>query len=117
LATFPLPQFGGTSVLPNGVTVHGFGQDDDGELYALVTNTSADGTGGIVYKLLPAVHLTIQVNGNNVDITWPVAGGRLQTQTALGGTWVDVPNSTETNHVVVPIDSSNASAYYRLAFP
>ena len=50
---FPLPQFGGTAILPNGLTVHGFGEDADGELYALVTNTSANGTGGIVYKLCP----------------------------------------------------------------
>src|SRR5262249_41181265 len=96
---FPLPQFCDTSVLPNAVTVHGFAQDDDGELYALVTNTSANGTGGVVYKILPAVHLTIQIVGNNVDITWPAAGGRLQSQAnGLNGNWVTVPNSTETNH-------------------
>jgi glucose/arabinose dehydrogenase/plastocyanin len=118
LAVFPLPQFGGTSVLPNGVTVHGFAQDGDGELYALVTNTSANGTGGVVYKLLPAVHLTIQLIGDNVDIAWPVAGGQLQSQTnGLTGNWVTVPNSTETNHVIVPIDPSNPSVFYRLAFP
>jgi glucose/arabinose dehydrogenase/plastocyanin len=116
--TFPLPQFGGTSVLPNGLTVHGFAQDGDGELYALVTNTSANGNGGIVYRLLPAVQLTIHVNGNNLDITWPVAGGRLQSQTnGLTGTWFTVPDSTATNHVVVPIDPSNTSVFYRLALP
>jgi plastocyanin len=115
---FPLPQFGDTSVLPNAVTVHGFAQDDDGELYALVTNTSANGTGGVVYKILPAVHLTIQITGNNVDITWPAAGGRLQSQAnGLNGNWVTVPNSTETNHVVVPIDPSDTSVFYRLALP
>jgi glucose/arabinose dehydrogenase/plastocyanin len=118
LDTFPLPQFGATSVLPNGVTVHGFAQDDDGELYALVTNTSANGTGGIVYKILPAVHLTIQIIGNNVDITWPVAGGRLQSQAnSLTGNWVTVPDSTATNHMVVPLDPSDTSVFYRLAFP
>jgi hypothetical protein len=118
LATFPLPQFGGNPVLPNGVTVHGFAQDDDGELYALVTNTSANGTGGIVYKILAPGHLTIKLIGNNVDITWPVAGGRLQSQTnGLNGTWVTVPNSTTTNHVVAPIGPANTSVYYRLAFP
>jgi glucose/arabinose dehydrogenase len=47
---FLLPQFA-TGVLPNGLTVHGFGQDGNGELYAMVTNTPANGTGGIVYKL------------------------------------------------------------------
>ena len=46
---FLLPQFA-AGVLPNGLTVHGFGQDGSGELYALVTNTPANGTGGIVYK-------------------------------------------------------------------
>lgn len=46
---FLLPQFANDQ-LPNQVTVHGFGQDGHGELYALVTNTPANGTGGIVYK-------------------------------------------------------------------
>jgi glucose/arabinose dehydrogenase len=118
IKAFPLPQFGGSAILPNGLTVHGFGQDADGELYALVTNTSANGTGGIVYKLAPAVRLTIQLTGNTVDISWPNAGGRLQAQTnSLGGNWVDVPNSTTTNHVAVPIDSLNGSVFYRLALP
>ena len=47
---FLLPQFA-NGKLPNGLTVHGFGEDGAGELYALVTNTPANGTGGIVYKL------------------------------------------------------------------
>src|SRR3954449_6703992 len=63
IKAFPLFQFGGSAILPNGLTVHGFGEDANGEVYALVTNTSANGTGGIVYKLA-AVRLTIQVSGN-----------------------------------------------------
>ena len=50
---FLLPQFPDDQ-LPNGLTVHGFGEDGDGELYAMVTNTPANGTGGIVYKFVPA---------------------------------------------------------------
>lgn len=54
---FFLPQFASAESpqgqLPDGLTVHGFGQDGDGELYALVTNTPANGTGGIVYKFVP----------------------------------------------------------------
>ena len=46
---FLLPQFA-NGVLPNGLTVHGFGEDGNGEVYALVTNTPANGTGGIVYE-------------------------------------------------------------------
>jgi len=47
---FLIPQFANDK-LPNGLTVHGFGQDEFGELYAMVTNTPPNGAGGIVYKL------------------------------------------------------------------
>src|SRR3954454_13550404 len=50
---FLLPQFA-NGVLPNGLTVHGFGEDENGELYAMVTNTPPNGTGGIVYKFSAA---------------------------------------------------------------
>jgi hypothetical protein len=43
--------FNGNGVLPNGLTVHGFGQDGNGELYALTTNTPSNGTGGVMYKI------------------------------------------------------------------
>ena len=49
---FRLPQFA-TTYLPNGLTVHGFGQDANGELYALATNTPANGTGGVLYAIVP----------------------------------------------------------------
>jgi glucose/arabinose dehydrogenase len=121
IRTIPLPQFG-TEILPNGLTVHGFGEDADGELYALATNTSANGTGGIVYKILPAVRLTFQMSGNELDISWPVAGGRLQAQTnspgvGIGTNWTTVPGSTVTNRVVFPIDPDNGSVFYWLALP
>lgn len=47
---FLLPQFA-NGVLPNGLTVHGFGEDANGELYAMVTNTPSNGTGGIIYRI------------------------------------------------------------------
>ena len=116
---FTLPQFG-SEILPNGQTVHGFGQDANGELYAMATNTPANGNGGVVYKLA-SVRLTAQLSGNLLDLSWPVAGGRLQTQTnspgRIGTNWVTVPGSTTTNHVVVPIDPANGSVFYRLAVP
>jgi len=117
---FLLPQFA-TGILPNGLTVHGFGEDAEGELYALVTNTPANGTGGIVYKLVP-LRLTFQLSGNLLDIFWPVIGARLQAQTnapgvGIGTSWADVPGSAATNHVVVPIDPADGSVFYRLALP
>ena len=101
--------------------MHGFGQDADGELYALVTNTSANGSGGIVYKFV-ALRLAFSRNGNQLDISWPTIAGHLETQTnslSVGGgtNWVTVPGSAATNHVVVPLDQSNGSVFYRLAVP
>jgi hypothetical protein len=49
---FLMPDFP-SDQLPDQLTVHGFGQDGHGELYALVTNTPANGTGGILYKFVP----------------------------------------------------------------
>jgi hypothetical protein len=49
---FLLPQFA-SGALPDGLTVHGFGEDGNGEIYAMLTNTPANGTGGIVYELVP----------------------------------------------------------------
>jgi glucose/arabinose dehydrogenase len=48
---FLMPQFVDDQ-LPNSVTVHGFGEDGNGELYALVTNSPANGTGGVIYKFV-----------------------------------------------------------------
>ena len=120
IQVFSLAQFG-TNIFPNGLTVHGFGQDADGEIYALTTNTSANGTGGVIYKLV-ALRLAFQQFGNLLDISWPVSGGRLQTQTnstsvGLGTNWVTLAGSTATNHVVVSIDAANGSVFYRLAIP
>ena len=121
IKTFPLFQFGGSAILPNGLTVHGFGQDADGELYALVTNTSGNGTGGIIYKLV-ALRLAIQRNGNQLDISWPTITGHLETLTnslsvGLGNNWTTVPGSAATNHLAVPIDQTGATVFYRLALP
>lgn len=122
IKAFPLPQFGGSAILPNGLTVHGFGEDAEGELYALVTNTSANGAGGIVYKLSSAGRLTTQVSGNQLTISWPIVGGRLEAQTnspgsGLGANWSTVAGSTTTNRVIVPLDTASGSVFYRLSFP
>lgn len=117
LNVFTLPQFG-SEILPNGQTVHGFGQDANGELYAMATSTPPNGNGGVVYKLA-SVRLTAKLAGNTLDLSWPVAGGRLQSQTNSvdPANWVTVDNSTVTNHVVVPIDTANVAVFYRLVVP
>lgn len=121
IKAFPLPQFGGSAILPNGLTVHGFGQDADGEIYALATNTSANGTGGIVYKLV-ALRLSVQKTGNQLDLNWPITGARLETQTnslsvGISSNWSTVAGSAATNHVVVTLNQANGSVFYRLVMP
>ena len=117
IKAFPLFQFGGSAILPNGLTVHGFGEDADGELYALVTNTPSNGTGGIVYKLV-AIRLTARRTGDTLEISWPTIAGHLESRSSLtDGSWVTVPGSTTTNRVVVPIDQAGGNAFYRLALP
>ncbi|MGZ4988514.1 MAG: PQQ-dependent sugar dehydrogenase, partial [Limisphaerales bacterium] len=117
LNVFTLPQFG-SEILPSGQTVHGFGQDANGELYAMATSTPPNGNGGVVYKLA-SVRLNAKLLGNTLDLSWPVAGGRLQSQTNTinAANWVTVANSTATNHVVVTVDPGNIDVYYRLVVP
>ena len=60
----------------------------------------------------------IQLTGDMLDISWPNAGGRLQSKTnILSANWVDVPNSTTTNRVIVPIGPGSEGVFYRLALP
>ena len=51
ISEFLLPEFAG-NILPNGLTVHGFGEDANGEIYALATNTAANGAGGGIYQIV-----------------------------------------------------------------
>ena len=119
LNVFTLPQFD-SEILPDGQTVHGFGQDANGELYAMATSSPPNGNGGVVYKLF-SVRLSFQVSSNGLDLSWPVAGARLQSQVNVPGVgittnWSDVPGSTTTNEVAVPIDPTEGSVFYRLIF-
>jgi glucose/arabinose dehydrogenase len=121
IKAFFLPQYG-TNILPNQLTVHGFGQDAKGELYALATNTSANGNGGVVYKLVRAILLSFQRTGGLLTISWSAIGGHLEAQTngpgvGLGTNWFPVPGTSTTNRIVVPIDQGNRSVFYRLAVP
>ena len=47
---FLLPECS-SGILPNGLTIRGFGEDNGGELYVLATNTPSSGAEGVVYAL------------------------------------------------------------------
>src|SRR5579862_5197645 len=117
---FTLPQFN-SEILPNGQTVHGFGQDGNGELYAMATSTPPNGNGGVVYKIFSA-RLNIQPSSNQLGLSWSVPGAQLQAQTNAPGigittNWFNVPGSSGTNSLSVPVDPSQGSVFNRLLFP
>lgn len=68
------------------------------------------------------LRLTVQPANGALDISWPVTGARLQTQTnsravGLATNWITVAGSTATNHVVVPQNPTNGGVFFRLAVP
>lgn len=65
--------------------------------------------------------ITVTAVGNNLTLSWPPdhTGWTLQVQTntlttGLSSNWADVPGSTTTNSVTVPVDSSRGAVFYRL---
>ncbi len=87
------------------------------------TNTLAlDGT----LRLVSTTPATISHNAaaNSLTLSWPAdhTGWRLQAQTnstsaGLGTNWFDVPDSTATNHLTLPLDPAVGSVFYRLVWP
>jgi hypothetical protein len=68
-------------------------------------------------------NLTFQVTGNTLEISWPSdhIGWRLEAQTnalniGLNNNWAEVPNTTTTNKVFLPINPANGTVFFRLAF-
>ena len=63
-------------------------------------------------------------NTGQLTLNWPLdhTGWRLQMQTnslgqGLGTNWVTVPDSANTNQMLIPIDPANGSAFFRLVYP
>ncbi|HTL71670.1 MAG TPA: hypothetical protein VL863_00100 [bacterium] len=74
-------------------------------------------------KATNPTNITILVAGNILTLSWPSdhLGWRLQVQTnnlaqGLGTNWWDVANSTATNQMAIPMNTADASVFYRLAF-
>jgi len=71
-----------------------------------------------------ATNLVAQVSGGQLQLSWPQdhLGWHLQIQTnnlnaGLGTNWVNVPNSTTTNQIFIPINLNNGSVFLRLVYP
>jgi len=66
-------------------------------------------------------NITASVSGGTLTLSWPQdhTGWTLQAQTntlgvGLGTNWVNVPGSTATNAVSVPVNANNGAVFYRL---
>ncbi|HUC83910.1 MAG TPA: LamG-like jellyroll fold domain-containing protein [Candidatus Acidoferrales bacterium] len=69
-------------------------------------------------------NIFLSVSGPNLKLSWPNdhTGWQLQVQTntltaGLGTNWVNVPGSTGTNQITIPINTANGSVFYRLVYP
>jgi hypothetical protein len=69
-------------------------------------------------------NLVAQVSSDQLQLSWPQdhLGWHLQIQTnslnaGLGTNWVNVPNSTTTNQIFIPINPNNGSVFLRLVYP
>lgn len=126
---FLMPQFV-NGRLPNGLTVHGFGQDGTGELYAMTTNTPANGTGGIIYKLAPDLPVPTLVElfravrtDDGVRVEWSLADAaglrslELQRGDRESGPWARVTATPRIEGRVTSVldEEAGADAWYRLS--
>jgi autotransporter-associated beta strand protein len=66
-------------------------------------------------------NITASVSGGNLTLSWPVdhTGWTLQSQTnapgqGLNTVWFDVVGSAATNQIVVPINPTNSSVFFRM---
>ena len=95
-----------------------------GQLQLVVTN--AYGTNITVITLVSPINPTptnivFSVSGTNLTLSWPpdYTGWTLQSQTndassGISTNWVDVVNSATTNQVIVPLNTTNGSVFFRM---
>ena len=71
-----------------------------------------------------ATNIVVQAGDGQLQLSWPQdhLGWHLQIQTnnlnaGLGANWVNVPNSTTTNQIFIPINPNNGSIFLRMVYP
>ncbi|HEY4415056.1 MAG TPA: LamG-like jellyroll fold domain-containing protein [Verrucomicrobiae bacterium] len=97
-----------------------------GQLQLVATN--AYGTNITLITLISPINqnpgpVQYSVAGNVLTLSWPTnLGWTLQAQTnslsvGLSTNWVNVANSSATNQMVIPMNPTNGSVFYRLTLP
>ncbi|HEX3624335.1 MAG TPA: LamG-like jellyroll fold domain-containing protein [Verrucomicrobiae bacterium] len=71
-----------------------------------------------------ATNIVVSLANNQLTLSWPAdhTGWQLQAQTnsasvGLGTNWFNVNNTAGTNAIVVPINLTNGTVFYRLVYP
>ena len=127
------------STLTNGTVFQLFSQPASGFTatnlpagYVWNNNIAANGSitvvsGGIAVVNTTPTNITSSVSGNQLTLSWPSdrTGWTLQTQTNLlsvgltpaTNTWFGVAGSAATNTVVMTIDPTQPTVFYRLVYP
>lgn len=89
--------------------------------YTWANNLATSGSIQVVPLSLAPTSVTAQVSGSGLALAWPSdhTGWQLQCQTnsLLGTNWVTVPNSTLTNQLMIPMNTQNSNAFFRLVYP
>jgi hypothetical protein len=74
--------------------------------------------------IAPDPKITTSFHGKQLALSWPASytGWRLQSQTNARGVglttdWEDIVESAGTNQIVIPIDPSKGSVFFRLVYP
>ena len=69
-------------------------------------------------------NIVVQVGSGQLQLSWPQdhLGWHLQIQTnslnvGLGANWINVPDSTTTNQIFIPINPTNGSVFLRMVYP
>lgn len=115
------------------VTTTGFmdtGVAEDMTYYYVVSALNGAGESGnslpveVYLPLTSPPSMTNSVAGGMLTLSWPSdhTGWRLQMQTnsvatGLSTNWFDMPDSTSTNSMTLPVETINGSTFFRLTFP
>jgi len=88
------------------------------------SNLAVNGTVSVASVVAAPVALTSVVSGGMLNLSWPASqiGWQLQYQinpstVGLNSNWLPVPGSTTVNSISLPLDSTEPTEFFRLAFP
>ena len=89
------------------------------------TSTASSPTVGVnVVTATNSAEMLFTIANGSLQLSWPPdhTGWILQAQTNAPGTglttnWVNIPSSTATNQMVIPVAPTNGSVFYRICYP